>query len=144
LVVTLVLLFRGSSSPSPDPSESAEEPALSGPPIMPIASDAPASPASASPPGAPANAPGEVDGIDAAGWQKRLKWAADTKKWIEGSKAFAALAKLQPTLLRDEETRALVVLVAAGIAFENNELSDQVFNVLSRQLSSDGPDVLYE
>lgn len=127
--VTLLVAMRGREPepPAAVPSASAVQ-AVSAPPPEP-----------APPPVA------EVEGVDAIGWEVRLRKAASIKDWMDGAKAVVALAKLEPGLLKSEELRRDVVAVAAGIGFEqSNALADQVFDVLTNGLGSEGIDILLE
>jgi serine/threonine-protein kinase len=89
--------------------------------------------------------PTEVDGIDAAGWQDRLKKAAARKDWFAGAKALLALGQIDPDLVTGKELRQEVLAVAAGIGFESeSKEADQVFAQLGSELGSGGLDVLFD
>jgi len=89
--------------------------------------------------------PTEVDGIDAAGWQDRLKKAAARKDWFPGAKALLALGQIDPDLVTGRELRQDVLAVAAGIGFESeSKEADQVFELLANGLGSGGLDVLFD
>lgn len=101
--------------------------------------------ATALPVAPPASAPPEIDGLDAAGWRAQLGHAVATRKWLTGADAVLALAKLDPKLLTSRGAREDVLSAVAGIAFEkDNEAADQIFEVLTNGLGSDGLDVLFD
>ncbi|UQA55844.1 serine/threonine-protein kinase [Polyangium aurulentum] len=89
--------------------------------------------------------PTEIDGIDAAGWQDRLKKAAARKDWFPGARAMLALGQIDPDLVVGRELRQDVLAVAAGIGFESeSKEADQVFELLANGLGSGGLDVLFD
>ena len=89
--------------------------------------------------------PIDLDEVDAATWHARLEKANRIKDWVLGSKAFLALARIEPGLLDDAQTRAHVIGVAAGIAHEGeSELADAVFDTLESRMGTAGLDLLYD
>ena len=83
--------------------------------------------------------------LDVPEWRVRLDKANQIRDWVAGSRAFLALARLDPTLLDDAGMRARVIAVAAGIAHEGrSDLADAVFDTLSNRLGASGLDLLYE
>jgi eukaryotic-like serine/threonine-protein kinase len=92
----------------------------------------------------PPTAPPRVDGVDATGWRARLRNAVDSKDWASGTRAFLALAEIDAPAFDEPGLRGDVVAVAAGIAFEGNELADRMFDAMANKLGSRGPDLLFE
>jgi serine/threonine-protein kinase len=108
----------------------------------------PATPAPSSAAPAPASASAgpaeEPDGVSSRA-RLDLEKAAQIKDWVQGSTAFLALARQDPTSLDDADVRARVIAVAAGIAYEGrSDLADAVFDALGSALGVRGLELLYE
>ncbi len=58
--------------------------------------------------------------------------------------AFLALAEIDAPAFDEPGLRGDVVAVAAGIAFEGNELADRMFDAMANKLGARGPDLLFE
>jgi len=130
LLIVLVLAFGGSS----DKNKSADDS---------LAAGANSAPADVAKP--PVTVLLEVDGVDAAGWRERMRKAIPKKEWLQASRAFLALVKLDPALVTSNELRADVVATVAGIGFESSlPESEQVFEALANDLGSGGLDILFQ
>jgi serine/threonine-protein kinase len=86
----------------------------------------------------------EVDGADAATWRARLKDAPEHKDWRRGAAAVLALAKLDRAAFHDNDCRLAAMASIAGVAFEEGDLADRVFDVLKNDLGDDGLDLLFD
>jgi hypothetical protein len=127
VAITVAALNARSRRATPVASSSAEPPGDSVP----------------APPATP-NAVPRFEGIDAAGWRNKLRAAVDSKDWSAGTRAFVGLAEIDAPALDEPGLRNDVVAVAAGIAFEGNELADKMFETMANKLGSRGPDLLFE
>src|SRR5262249_336267 len=70
--------------------------------------------------------------------------APERKDWHRGAAAVLALAKLDRAAFHDNDIRGAAIAAIAGIAFEENELADQVFNLLTNGLDEDGIELLFD
>jgi eukaryotic-like serine/threonine-protein kinase len=127
VILLLVLVLRGGSTDTEK--------------APPVASAAPTAKAA---PMKPAALPTEIDGIDVEGWRERMTKAIAKKDWVQGSRAFLAIGKMDPERATGMELRADVLVVVAGIGFETSfPESKEVFDALTNDLGPGGLDVLF-
>src|SRR5262249_25110931 len=127
VVLTLKRLYPPTPPPGPSAAVSVSAPAL------PTESAAPPAPS------------GSAEVADADALRGRLRKSVSVKDWGYGEKTIMALARVNPKMLSSDAVRGDVVAVAAGVGFdEGSEAADELFELLTHGLGSDGLDILFE